>query len=218
VHFTQTIKGKVVGGVTVQVKLPSICITEYVVRTEFKYKNTDAGWTYYPLINLFGENYVPLLSIGDPLWKCHVDKLAKPVLDTKDKYTLKTGEFLDLGSGYSLEAKQVDVDGKKVWLQLNRSGQYVDEQIVSTGTGDHTWTCTLNNIQGVNNVIVLKVHVSQVFQGAVDSIAQIEGIWLIDYANLMTLVKGDQFGNLALSEIVFGVDDNNLGHLVFKSH
>jgi PGF-CTERM protein len=35
-----------------------------------------------------------------------------------------------------------------------------------------------------------------VFQGAVDSIAQIEGLWLIDYANSMTIESDDEFGSL----------------------
>ncbi len=88
----------------------------------------------YPVLGFFAEKYVPLKSND-------ASKLAKLVLDSKDKYTLKTGEKLDLGSGYSLQAKQVDVDGKKVWLELDKDGQYVDDQIVSTDTwSDHTWT------------------------------------------------------------------------------
>ncbi len=160
--------------------------------------------------------YVPLLENNFPIWQSHVDKLSKLVLDSDDKYTLKTGEKLDLGNGYSFLAKQVDVDGKKVWLEFDKDGQYVDDKIVSTDTGDHTWTCVLDNIQGVENVPVLKVCVNQVFQGAVDSIAQIKGLWLIDYANAMTLEIGDQFGNLTLTQIVKGIDASNLGGLVFE--
>jgi hypothetical protein len=44
----------------------------------------------YPLINLFEGNYVPLLANGDSLWQSHVNKLAKLVLDSNEKYTLKT--------------------------------------------------------------------------------------------------------------------------------
>ncbi|KKH94472.1 hypothetical protein EO95_18290, partial [Methanosarcina sp. 1.H.T.1A.1] len=51
-------------------------------------------------------------------------------------------------------------------------------------------------IQDEDDVVVLRVHVNQVFQGAVDSIAQIEGLWLIDYANAMTIESDDEFGNL----------------------
>jgi S-layer protein (TIGR01567 family) len=155
----------------------------------FKYKGAD--WTTYPVIGFFAQKYVPLKS-------SNADKLAKLILDSKDKYTLKTGEKLDLGSGYSLSAKQVDVDGKKVWLEFDKDGQYVDDQIISTDgtTADKTWTVQLDKIQGEDDVDVLKVHVNQVFQGAVDSIAQIEGLWLIDYANSIKISSDDEFGKL----------------------
>ncbi|MDM7919197.1 MAG: S-layer protein domain-containing protein [Methanosarcina sp.] len=51
-------------------------------------------------------------------------------------------------------------------------------------------------MQDEDDVVVLRVHVNQVFQGAVDSIAQIEGLWLIDYANAMTIESDDEFGDL----------------------
>ncbi len=141
------------------------------------------------MLGFFADKYIPLKSND-------ASKLAKLVLDSDDKYTLKTGEKLDLGSGYSLQAKQVDVDGKKVWLEFDKDGQYVDDQIVATDSGDHTWTSELDKIQGEDNVPVLKVHVNQVFQGAVDSIAQIDGLWLIDYANAMKIESDAEFGKL----------------------
>jgi S-layer protein (TIGR01567 family) len=156
-----------------------------IAKTDAKYK----GFGNYSVLGFFADKYIPLKSND-------ASKLAKLVLDTDDKYTLKTGEKLDLGSGYSLQAKQVDVDGKKVWLEFDKDGQYVDDQIVATDTGDHVWTSELDKIQGEDNVPVLKVHVNQVFQGAVDSIAQIDGLWLIDYANAMKINSDDEFGKL----------------------
>ena len=155
---------------------------------EIDYQSTDFNGSY-PVLGFFAEEYVPLKSND-------ASKLAKLVLDSNDKYTLKTGEKLDLGSGYALEAKQVDVDGKKVWLEFTKDGQYVDDQIIATDVGSNTWTCELDKIQGEDNVPVLKVHVNQVFQGAVDSIAQIDAIWLIDYATAMKIESDDEFGKL----------------------
>jgi S-layer protein (TIGR01567 family) len=155
------------------------------------YKYTSGSWANatYPVLGFFAEKYVPLKSND-------ASKLAKLVIDSKDKYTLKTGEKLDLGSGYSLTAKQVDVDGKKVWLELDKDGQYADDQVLDSTNGDATWTDTLDKIQGEDNVQVLKVRISSVFQGAVDSIAQIEGLWLIDYANAIKISTSDEFGKL----------------------
>jgi S-layer protein (TIGR01567 family) len=185
---------------------------------EAHYKCDSWSNEQYPLINLFEGNYTPLLANGDPIWRSHVNKLAKLVLDSNKKYTLKTGEKLDLGQDYTLEVKQIDIDGKKVWLEFDKNGQYVDDAIISTDSGNQTWICKLDKIQGEDNTNVLKVHVNQVFQGADDSIAQIDGVWLIDYANAKTLEVGDKIGEITLTQIINGVDESNLGSLVFERH
>ncbi|MGB9930035.1 MAG: S-layer protein domain-containing protein [Methanosarcina sp.] len=162
-----------------------------IQQVEYEFTGAD-GWDNYSLMGFFAEKYIPLKSNA-------ADKLAKLVLDSDDKYTIRTGETLDLGEGYTLEAKQVDVDGEKVWLQFNKDGEYVDDEIISVGTGDNaggTWEVELDDIQDEDDVVVLRVHVNQVFQGAVDSIAQIEGLWLIDYDKAMTIESDDEFGEL----------------------
>ncbi|MGA9187683.1 MAG: S-layer protein domain-containing protein, partial [Methanosarcina sp.] len=168
------------GGLVYQTKIQQVA---------YEYENAAAGWDNYSLIGFFADKYIPLKPTK-------ADKLAKLVLDSDDKYTIRTGETLDLGQGYTLEAKQVDVDGEKVWLQFNKDGEFVDDEIIQVGNGDSTWDVELDDIQGEDDVVVLKVHVNQVFQGAVDSIAQIEGLWLIDYGNAMTIESDDEFGEL----------------------
>jgi len=200
-------------------------VTCNVVGTNYE---CDSWSNQYPLINLFGERQVPLLANNDPMWKynddpmwkCHVDKVARLVLDSNDKHTLKTGEKLDLGQGYSIQVREVDVDGKKTWLEFDMNGQYVDDNILSTkpgnGPGDQNWTCLRNNIQGEYNIPVLKVYVSDVYQDGNDSIVQIDGIWLVDYANARTLKIGDKIGEFTLEKIVNGTNSSNLGSLAFK--
>ncbi|WP_440945702.1 S-layer protein domain-containing protein [Methanosarcina sp. T3] len=160
-----------------------------IQQVAYEYENADAGWDNYSLIGFFAEKYIPINPDK-------ADKLAKLILDSDDKYTIRTGELLDLGEGYAIEAKQVDVDGEKVWLEFTKDGEFVDDEIISVGTGDNTWDVELDDIEDEDDVIVLRVHVNQVFQGAVDSIAQIEGLWLIDYANAMTIESDDEFGEL----------------------
>src|SRR5664280_1532308 len=83
---------------------------------------------------------------------------------------------------------QVDNDGKKVWLEFSKDGQYVDDQIVATDYGE-------------DNIVVMKVHVNQIISNASGSILQIDGIWLIDYANAKTLNIYNKLGAFTLSEI-----------------
>jgi len=109
----------------------------------------------------------------------------------------KTGEIFDLGKGYAIRVKQIDIDSSKVWLEFTRDGELIDDEIISVISGsDNTWEVQLDGIQGENGVAVFRVHLNQIFQGEVDSIAQIEGLWLIDYANAATIESDDEFGVL----------------------
>jgi S-layer protein (TIGR01567 family) len=157
---------------------------------DYEYSNTTTGWDMYPVISFFGEQYIPI----NPY---RADKLAKLVLDSDDKYTIRTGEILDLGQGYVIEVKQIDIDGERVWFEFTKDGEYIDDEIISIVSGsNNTWEVELDGIQGENDVVVLRIHANQVFHGEVDNIAQIEGIWLIDYINATTINSDDEFGVL----------------------
>jgi len=172
----------------------------------------------YPVIDLFEEKYVPLFSRDDDIWDAHVNKLASLILDSNETHTLKPGENVDLGNGYTLDVREIDIEGENVWLELTRSGQHVANKTVSIDTDDNkTWTVILDDVQGESNVVVMKVHVKQLFVGAESSIVWIDGIWLIDYANARTLNIGDKLGEFTLKEIINGVDESNLGSLVFEN-
>lgn len=196
-------------------------ISYNVVGTDY----TCESWSnQYPTIDLFGETYFPLLAnsdksrkpYNDPIWECHVDKLAKLILDSDKKHLLKTGEKIDFGQGYSLQVKEIDVDGERAWIEFDKDGKYVDDTIALTYPNEHYWTCLRDNIQGEDNIPVLKVYVSKVYQDGNDSIVQIGGIWLIDYANARTLKIGDKIGESTLEKIVSGTNSSNPGSLAFK--
>jgi PGF-CTERM protein len=115
-------------------------------------------------------------------------------VDSKDKFTVKLGENKDLGQNYSLQAKQVNIEGTKVWLELDKDGQHVADQIVQLA-GDGSWTYKAS-VLGLVDVPVLKIHINQVFQGTSDTIVQMDGLWFVDYANAMKISNNDEFGNL----------------------
>lgn len=170
----------------------------------------------YPLINLSGDSYVPLFSGEDEIWQSHVNKLASLVIDSNETHTLKPGEKIDLGHGYALEVREIDIDSESAWLEFTKEGQYVSGKNVSVNTADdQTWTVILDNIQDENNIVVMKVHVKNLFVGTETSVIWIDGIWLIDYENARTLIVGDKLGEFTLKQIISGVDSSNPGSLVF---
>ena len=172
----------------------------------------------YPVIDLFGDTYVPLLASNGSICQSHVNKLANLVLDSNETHTLKPGEKIDLGHGYALEVMEIDIDSENVWLEFTKDGQCVADQNILVGTdSNNTWTVTLDNIQGENDIVVMKVHVKQLFVGTETSVIWIDGIWLIDYANARTLNVGDKLGEFTLEQIISGTDSSNQGSLAFKN-
>ncbi|MDD4497560.1 MAG: S-layer protein domain-containing protein, partial [Methanosarcinaceae archaeon] len=171
----------------------------------------DAAWTdedgnpisNYPLLALFGEPYVPLDS-NSP------DKLAPLLLDDDEKYALKANETLDLGEGYALTAREVDVNGGKVLLEFSKDGENVtDEFIYVNDPSQAVWQVDIDDVEGEDDVIVLRVHVDQVFQGAVDSIARIDGLWLIDYEDVEIFTNDMEYGKFEVNILESSLEFTN---------
>lgn len=145
----------------------------------------------YPIIYLFGERYVPLFSNNGKIGSSRSNKVAKLILDLPyegEDYTIRTNEQLDLEQGYGLETLDVNFDDQIVWLEFTKDGEYVDDEIVSVASGsNNTWNVKLNNVQGVNNVVVFKVHIKRIFRGESEKVIQFDGFWLIDYVNATNL-------------------------------
>ena len=188
-------------------------ISVNVVSANYQYQE----WGQYPLINFLGEKDVPLFTNTSPIWKSHVERLAKLLLDSKDLLIVKSDEILDLGCGYGLLVKQIDVSDNKVWLEFFKDGQYVDDRIVSVNNGgDNTWTCMLDQIQGEDNVPVLKVHVYKLSQGRSRYHRYIR--WSIGSLTLQMLKEigiNTKYGSYNVKAINSGVDASNLGSLIF---
>jgi len=186
--------------------------------TSTSYKCDSWSGEQYPVIDLFGEEYVPLFTPDGNFWDSHVNNLASLILDSNETHTLKPGDKLDFSNGYALEVKQIDINSEEVWLEFTRNGQYVADKNVSIDNDDNqTWTVALDNIQDENNIVVMKVHVKNLFVGTETSVVWIDGVWLIDYASARTLNIGDKFGEFTLEQVISGVDASYPGSLVFKN-
>ena len=50
--------------------------------------------------------------------------------EPEEIFVLKTGDKLDLGNDYTLKIKQIDSEGKKVWLEIERREKFIDDKII----------------------------------------------------------------------------------------
>ena len=153
-------------------------------------------WTgQFPKMGFLAQDYVPVN--GQP------DVLSKLILDSDDKYTLRVGQSLDLGEGYTVTPKQIDVEGDKVWLELSKDGVYLDDQVITVTNSDvenSTWDYEEDDVAGEDDVVIMRAHVNEVFQGQTDSLAVIEGLWLISNEP-MEVESDDTFDALEVTTI-----------------
>ncbi|NPE29507.1 PGF-CTERM sorting domain-containing protein [Methanococcoides sp. SA1] len=163
---------------------------------------TYAGWADSPVastfdkIGFFAEEYVPIDQ--DP------SILSKLILDDDEKYTMRVGQTLDLGDGFAITPKQIDVDGNKVWLELSKDGKFLDDDVFNTedNMDNSSWDYD-TTVGGEDDIVIMRVHVNEVFQGQVDSLAIIEGMWLIS-DEAMEIEDDDEFGKLEVTGITTG--------------
>lgn len=93
-----------------------------------------------------------------------------------EKQTLKTGEPWELGRGYSLVAEQIDLEGNKVWLKLQRAGAELDSATVESGG---VYTRVAERIAGETDVPMFVTYVGAIFRGTDSNIVQLYYTWLI---------------------------------------
>ena len=148
----------------------------------------------YYIMGYFGEKYVPfnIINAHGTSTGMKADKMAQLVIDDNTKHTLKTGATLELGSGYTIVVDQIDVDGNKAYLKFFSNGKEVNSSIVNTK--DNSDWIFRDKVLGESNVQILRIHVKDVFQGTQDSLVEIDGIWLMDYANASQIKVDDKVG------------------------
>jgi hypothetical protein len=93
-----------------------------------------------------------------------------------DRQTLATGESWELGGGFSLVARQIDLEGNKVWLELQKDGAEIDSEVVEHG---RVYTRVARRIAGETDVLMFVTYVDAIFRGTDTNIVQLCYTWLI---------------------------------------
>jgi hypothetical protein len=104
--------------------------------------------------------------------------LSKLILEHEvtDKKTLATGEVWDIGDGYSLVARKIDLEGAKVWLELQRNGAEIYNAVVESGG---VYTRVAESIADETNVPMFVTYVDAIFRGTETNMVQLCYTWLI---------------------------------------
>ncbi|MFI5382742.1 MAG: S-layer protein domain-containing protein [Methanosarcina thermophila] len=167
---------------------------KYITRpteTDFEYNR----WGSYQVIGFMAEKYFAGYSensvIGDDVSLISDGILSKILIDSDDKKSAYAGDSLILEDGYSLNIVEVDVNGKTVWIQLEKDGNVVDDAFISSGQ-DYVYETDLGEAEDVPIIIA---HFGTVFSGTETSAAFIEGVFQIS-DNYIEINNGDTFGEM----------------------
>jgi len=147
-------------------------------------------------INLFGKEHA-VVSANEP------NKMMPIITNSSDRTFLETGQSMDIGGGYALVPKEVDVFGNKVHLEMIKGEQVIASAIVDTGfQSNRTWT--MNQTVLNSEIPVAKIYVESGFRsvngsdGSATDFITINGVWLADYLNateLKIVIKSEEDKN-----------------------
>jgi len=170
---------------------------------------TDFEWAAfgeYQVIGFMAEPYftayLATTEFADDLEDINLlsgEDLSKVLIDSDDKYTIATGDGLELKEGYVLNVQQVDLDGSKALFELTKDGKVVDTQVVYPDDNNlYVYDeLTLGDEADTPTIIA---RIDSVFRGTDTNVVSIEGLFQIS-DTVTSVEQGDKFGNMEITNV-----------------
>ena len=158
------------------------------------YKNGVLGT--YTIVGFMGEKYIARDG--------KTSKLVKLLIEwgsSKDK-TLAIGASLEMPEGYTLIAREIDLDGGKCLLSLYKDGIGLDTEIVGDGVTYEYYDD--------DDVLVCSVKIDSVFRGTDSNMVIVKYLFLRS-ENIMSVKTGDDFGIMEVTSTSGGITLKNDG-------
>ncbi|MBZ3935282.1 S-layer protein domain-containing protein [Methanimicrococcus blatticola] len=150
-------------------------------------------WGQYTVIGFMGEKYYAgtgggLLSNGN---------LSKVLVDTDEKRNMYVNQSVSLEEGVSVRASQIDVNGNRALLVVEKDGKELYSEIVQSGN-DLNYSKKIGS--GSENTTFVKVHVDAVFMGTESSLVTISGIFQAS-TELTKIEEGTTYGKMEVTSV-----------------
>ena len=121
--------------------------------------------------------------------------LSKILIDTDDKYTVTTGNGIELQEGYVLNVSSIDIVNNDAILQLSKDGTVVDTKTVSSGG---VYVYDELNLGAEANVPTIIAMVGTIFSGAYTDAVTFEGLFQIS-DTLTSVEPGNTYGIMEIT-------------------
>lgn len=156
------------------------------------YKNAVLGT--YTIVGFMSEKYIAYDGKTGKLVKLLIEWGGK-----KDK-TLAIGDSLEMPEGYTLVAREIDLDGGKCLLSLYKDGVELDTEIVGDGV--------TYEYEDDDDVLVCSVKIDSVFRGTDSNMVVVKYLFLRS-ENIMSVKTGDNFGIMEVTSTSGGITLKN---------
>jgi len=136
------------------------------------------------------------------------EQISKVLVDDNTERTFTSANPLVLQEGYQLAVKSIDTDGNKVYVELTKNGQIVNDfviqpSITNAGMADKTYYYR-TSIGDTADITQIAVHFKNAFHGADTDIATIDGIFQI--SDTPTTIQADQqYDKMSIRNIDLGL-------------
>lgn len=167
---------------------------------EFEYGN----WGKFQVIGFMAEKYFAGYTkenTSEKITNTDIsllsdNTLSKVLIDSDEKKSVYTDSSLELEEGYVLNIQEVDLNGEKIWVQLEKDGEEVDNGFVSSG---ETYAYE-KDLEDAEDVPIILVNFDSVFAGSENNAAFIKGIFQIS-EDCLQIESGETFGEMEISSV-----------------
>jgi S-layer protein (TIGR01567 family) len=170
-----------------------------------KFKFRDFGM--YDVIGFMGDKYFAgysnLTAFTDEASAINDAQLRRVLLDSDDNHTIANGSDLPLEEGYELRIKQVDLNGKMVYLALAKGGKEVDSEVVTASRDPKDRTSNYMykvDLDSQNDVPIITAHIQSISLRGNESFVTVKGIFQISDSSV-SVDEGKEWGILKVETI-----------------
>ncbi len=171
-------------------------------------------WGSYGLVGFLGERYfaeyVPGRGSKSPLFNKSGDrnilsdqKLLKILINDDTERVVDCGSSISLEEDYELVVDSIDIEGKKVCIELWHNGSLKDRKIISpyqtdSDSDDETY-CFKKDTGNCKDLVIIAAHLKSIFSGSGDDLATIDGLWQLSQT-AEDVSQNTKFENMTVRE------------------
>lgn len=125
--------------------------------------------------------------------------ISKILIETDDKYTIATGDGLELKEGYVLNVQQVSIEDHKVLLELTKDGNVVDTKVVYSSIDDDAYVYDGESSDGKDKYPLIIARIDAISRGTDTNVVTIGGVF--QASDTITNIKMcSKYGELEVTE------------------